>query len=66
LSTGELRTGPVEHGVLVIRKELVGSFQPRLYSTPLTFETAIENRDRLPQAIVSAITGKLPEKAGHT
>lgn len=36
-----------------------------IYMPDIIFETTIENRDRLPQAIVSAINEKLSEKAGH-
>ncbi len=58
-----LREREVKHCILVIRQQLVDSFQPHLDGAPLIFETTIENRDQLPQTIVSVMADKLPKKA---
>ena len=42
--------------ILVIRKELLSTFLPLLGTTPLIFETTIENRNELPNGIDTIIS----------
>ena len=46
-----IRAGKVRNCILVIRKELLSAFLPRLDTTPLVFETTIDNRNQLPGEI---------------
>ncbi len=41
--------------ILVIRKELLTAFLPKLNSKPLIFETTIDNRERLPLEIYKSL-----------
>ena len=46
-----VRAGRVRNCILVIRKELISAFLPRLDTTPLVFEITIDNRNQLPEEI---------------
>jgi len=50
-----IKADRAEHCVLVIRKELLDAFLPRLPATPSVFETTIDNRNQLPQEIGSVL-----------
>ena len=50
-----IKAGKAEMCVLVIRRELLPAFLPQMPATPLVFETTMNNRDQLPQEIVSII-----------
>ena len=50
-----IKAGKVKDCILVIRKELLPAFLPQLPTTPLVFETTINNRNQLPQEIVKLI-----------
>ena len=53
-----IATGNVKSCILVIRKELLSAFLPRLGESTLIFETTIDNRNRLPRECrPSAIMG---------
>jgi hypothetical protein len=52
--------GRVKDRVLVIRKELLSAFLPSLeVSTPLVFETTVNNRNQLPAEIGINIIGQI-------
>ena len=53
------KTGKLKHCILVIRRELLHAFLPRLPSTSLVFETTMNNRNELPQEIGSVLLDKL-------
>jgi len=59
-----IKAGKIEVCVLVIRSELLPAFLPQMPATPLVFEPTINNRNCLPQEIVSIIENnvKLSEK----
>lgn len=48
--------GQVKTCILVIRKELLSTFLPKLGATTSVFETTIGNRDQLPREIGLALT----------
>ena len=50
-----IRARKVPNCILVIRKELLPAFLPRLETTPLIFETTIDNRNQLPSEIDQAL-----------
>ena len=50
-----IKGGGVKDCILVIRRELLPAFLPQMPATPSVFETTINNRDQLPQEIVSII-----------
>ncbi|MFC1989754.1 nucleoside-triphosphatase [Chloroflexota bacterium] len=54
-----IKAGKVKNCLLVIRKELLPAFLPRLPTKPLVFETTINNRNQLPQKIGSVLFGNL-------
>ncbi len=54
-----INTGKAKRSVLVIRKELLPLFLPRLSSEPLVFEVAEDNRNELPQEIWSFLSSSL-------
>jgi len=54
-----IKAGKVKDCVLVIRRELLPAFLPQLPTTPLIFETTINNRNQLPQEIGSVLLKKL-------
>lgn len=54
-----INAGKVKDCVLVIRRELLPAFLPQLPTTPLIFETTINNRNQLPQEIGSVLLKKL-------
>jgi len=56
-----IKAGKIKECVLVIRKELLPAFLPQLPTTPLVFETTIDNRNQLPQEIGSVLLKKLRE-----
>ena len=47
----QIAAGKVRDCILVIRKELLSAFLPRLGVDTLIFETALDNRNQLPQEI---------------
>ena len=53
-----IKSGKVRDCILVIRSELLSAFLPQLPTTPLVFETTINNRNQLPQEIVKARRGR--------
>jgi len=62
-ATELVRTNKSENIILVIRKELLSAFLPRLGTTALVFETTVNNRDGLPREIDSVLAGKSGENA---
>ncbi len=55
-----IKAGKVKDCILVIRKELLSAFLAQLPTTPLVFETTINNRNQLPQEIGSSLIATLP------
>jgi len=50
-----IKASKVTDCILVIRNELLPAFLPQLPTTPLVFETTINNRNQLPQEISSVL-----------
>ncbi len=53
---GKIAGGKVKTFILVIRKELLSAFLPKLGATTLVFETTIDNRNQLPGEIGQILT----------
>ena len=54
-----VNTGRIKGCILVIRRELLPAFTPRLRTVELVFEVTENNRDRLPQEICSVLLKKI-------
>ncbi|MFC1908434.1 nucleoside-triphosphatase [Chloroflexota bacterium] len=54
-----IRTGKVRNCILVIRKNLLSAFLPRLNTEPVIFETTLDNRNQLPGEIEALLTQKM-------
>ncbi len=54
-----IKADKVKDCILVIRRELLPAFLPQMPTTPLVFDTTINNRDQLPQEIGSVLLEKL-------
>lgn len=54
-----IKGGRIENCILVVCRGLLLTFQPRLGTMPLVFETTINNRNQLPQEIGSVLLEKL-------
>ena len=53
-------SGEVKNSIVVIRKELLPAFLPRLGAGPHIFETTPNTRDELPQKVYSSLAAALP------
>ncbi|MFC1994273.1 nucleoside-triphosphatase [Chloroflexota bacterium] len=54
-----IKVGKVTNYILVIRSELLSTFIPRLPTVSHVFKTTLNNRDQLPQEIVTVLLKKL-------
>ncbi len=54
-----VRSGSVANCILVIRRELLAAFLPRLDAEPFIFRATLDNRDRLPPEIETLMAEKL-------
>jgi len=61
-----IRTGKVKNCIVVIRKDLSAAFLPLLDTSPLVYETTIDNRNQLPGEIGLALTEHLQRKEAKT
>ena len=61
-----IRNEKVKASISVIRKELLSAFLSQLGSEPLIFETTSDNRNYLPQKIVSIVFRNLPAPSAET
>ena len=57
-----ITAGKVKNCIMVIRKELLSAFLPRLRGTASIFETTIHNRNQLPGEIGLALAGAATAK----
>ena len=61
-----IRAGKVKNCIMVIRKELFSGFLSQLDTTPLVFETTINNRNQLPREIGLILTRTVTVKDAET
>ena len=54
-----IKAGMVKECILVIRRELLPAFLPKLPATPSVFEVTVTNRNQLPQEIGTMLLDKL-------
>jgi nucleoside-triphosphatase THEP1 len=59
----QIVTGKVKNCILVIRKELLSAFLPKLGATISVFETTIDNRNQLPTEIGLVLTREVTANA---